>query len=121
MIYLLAILAFFQEPWGKDAELIQKVPPPTKKEAPSLFSQAAHEVIQFHQSIISPAQGNRSHFYPSSSQYMKEAIARYGFTKGFIMGCDRLLRENDEAWVYRTIENDGRILKYDPAKEDKYN
>ena len=51
---------------------------------------------------------------------MQLAMQRYGFLKGFIMGCDRLLRENDEEWVYRTVEIDGRRFKYDPAKTDKY-
>jgi hypothetical protein len=36
------------------------------------------------------------------------------------MGCDRLLRENEEKWVYRTVYFHGRLLKYDPAILDKY-
>ena len=36
------------------------------------------------------------------------------------MGCDRLLRENDEKWVYHTVEIDGQKFKYDPARENKY-
>jgi hypothetical protein len=51
---------------------------------------------------------------------MHQAMHNYGFLKGFIMGCDRLLRENDEEWVYRTIQIDGKIFKYDPAKTNKY-
>jgi hypothetical protein len=81
----------------------------------------ADAVIRFHQEVISPVDGPRSHYRPSSSQYMHQAMHRYGFLKGFIMGCDRLLRENDEEWVYRTIQdNDGKIFKYDPAKANKY-
>ena len=45
---------------------------------------------------------------------------RYGFLKGFVMGCDRLIRENNEEWVYRKIEMDGQIFKYDPPIENKY-
>ena len=51
---------------------------------------------------------------------MHQAMHTYGFLKGYIMGCDRLLRENDEEWVYRTVHFDGRVLKYDPASENKY-
>lgn len=109
----------FYEPWGNDAGL--KTPPP-KQEAPvrSLATQIADQVIRFHQQVISPVDGPRSHFRPSSSRYMQLAMYRYGFVKGFIMGCDRLIRENDEKWVYRTIEDDGKIFKYDPALTNKY-
>lgn len=117
--YLLAIQPGFHEPWGKDADL--KAPSPQKsQEKPSIATQIADAVIRFHQQVISPVDGPRSHYRPSSSQYMHLAMHRYGFLKGFIMGCDRLLRENDEEWVYRTIQIDGKLFKYDPAKINKY-
>lgn len=125
MKYLLFLpLALFAhpgyfEPWGDDADL--RVPP-QQEEAPklSIATRIADQVIRFHQQVISPVDGPRSHFRPSSSRYMQLAMHRYGFLKGFIMGCDRLLRENNEEWVYRTIEVDGQIFKYDPAQENKY-
>ena len=109
----------YWEPWGQDSDL---KPPPPKKELskPSLATKVADLIIRFHQEVISPVDGPRSHYRPSSSRYMQLAMQRYGFLKGFIMGCDRLLRENDEDWVYRKVEVDGRIFKYDPAKMDKY-
>ena len=109
----------FYEPWGRDRDLRppSETPPP---EEVSLATRIADAVIRFHQTIISPVDGPRSHYRPSSSQYMQLAMHRYGFLKGYIMGCDRLLRENDEEWVYRKIEYDGRLLKYDPATTDKY-
>lgn len=109
----------YREPWGLDSDL--KVP--QKNEAPKEFSvptKIADAIIKFHQDIISPVDGPRSHYRPTSSRYMQLAMHRYGFIKGFIMGCDRLLRENDEEWVYRKIEMDGQIFKYDPARIDKY-
>lgn len=115
-IYLVA--QGFQDPWGKDAAL--RVQPKKEQYSPNILVQLANAVIGFHQEVISPVDGPRSHFRPSSSQYMKLAMKRYGFLKGYIMGCDRLLRENDEEWVYRKVEFDGRILKYDPALVDKY-
>ncbi len=122
MILLLSTLFGFVgyfEPWGEDADLkfsrkeIQ-VPP-----QPSIAAKIADGVIRFHQEVISPADGPRSHFRPTSSRYMQLAMQRYGFLKGFIMGCDRLLRENNEEWVYQTIMIDGQIYKFDPAKPNK--
>lgn len=115
---LYLISSGFQDPWGKDASL--KIQPKKEEYNPSILVQMANAVIKFHQEVISPVDGPRSHFRPSSSQYMKLAMKRYGFIKGYIMGCDRLLRENDEEWVYRKVEFDGRVLKYDPALTDKY-
>jgi hypothetical protein len=109
----------FHQPWGRDAEL--NAPPPSKEpETLSAATRIADAVIRFHQTVISPVDGPRSHYRPSSSSYMSQAMHRYGFLRGFIMGCDRLLRENDEEWVYRKIEVDGQMFKYDPASENKY-
>ena len=108
----------YWEPWGQDSDL--KSPTPQEKVATySLATKIANLIIQFHQNVISPVDGPRSHYRPTSSRYMQLAMQRYGFIKGFIMGCDRLLRENNEEWVYRKIEIDGQIFKYDPAKIDK--
>ena len=118
-IILYAYPGYF-EPWGQDCDLkapSTKEPPPKR----SLAIRVADRVIRFHQEVISPVDGPRSHYRPTSSRYMQLAMYRYGFLKGFIMGCDRLLRENDEEWVYRTIEIDGQVFKYDPALENKYN
>ncbi len=105
----------FYEPWGKDAGL--KTPSQQvlqEKQGTSAAAWTAEKVIWFHQNIISPVDGPRSHFRPSSSGYMLEAIRKHGFIRGYLMGCDRLLRENSDEWVYRTVEYDGRILKWDP-------
>ncbi len=107
----------FEEPWGKDAYLSKHkktdIPPvpPTK----NLFTYLAEGFISFHQNHLSPIDGPRSHFRPTSSQYMRIAMKRHGFLKGFVMGCDRLLRENKEAWVYRTKVIDGVEYKWDPT------
>lgn len=127
MIFRLLVFVFplcvfggpgFYEPWGKDADL--KKPSLTTEKEPNLATKIADLIIRFHQDVISPVDGPRSHYRPTSSRYMQLAMQRYGFLKGYIMGCDRLLRENDEAWVYRKVEIDGRIFKYDPAWTDKY-
>ncbi len=116
--FLIANPGYF-EPWGNDSDL--NLPAPLKQEEKvSLATKIADLVIRFHQEVISPVDGPRSHFRPSSSQYMQQAIHNYGFIKGFLMGCDRLLRENDEEWVYRKTQYEGKVYKYDPAKQNKY-
>lgn len=113
----------FQEPWGKDRDLkyTENQPQPIiSTTKASIAAKIANKIILFHQRVLSPTNGPRSHFRPSSSQYMKLAIKRYGFLKGYLMGCDRLLRENNDPWIYRTIEYDGVSYKYDPAREDKH-
>jgi hypothetical protein len=103
-----------ENPWGKDVDLIdfrintstQETPEPT------FLKRLGTILINFHQDVISPIDGPRSNFYPSSSQYTKESIQKHGFFTGVMLGCDRLLRENDDAWVYQTcIAPDGRKLK----------
>lgn len=103
----------YHEPWGKNADLLPAKETPQEKK-PGIMVQLAKQVIRFHQNVISPVDGPRSHFRPSSSQYMLQAMQKHGFIKGYFLGCDRLLRENDEDWVYNTVEFDGKLMKYDP-------
>ena len=112
-LFLHAIPGYY-EPWGKDSDL--KYPTASSEPTPlSPLGQLMQQVITFHQKIISPADGPRSHFKPSSSQYMLQAIRKHGFFKGYIMGCDRLLRENKDPWVYRTAVINNQIWKTDPV------
>lgn len=102
-------------PWGKDADLVEQTK--TIKHTPaSKIAEWGITAIRFHQEIISPADGPRSHFIPSSSQYTLEAIQKYGFFRGYLMGCDRLMRENSDPWVYRQTRNiEGCLMKWDPV------
>lgn len=111
----LSAMPGFYEPWGKDADLKAITETPADPAKASLLVLAAEKAILFHQNVISPVDGPRSHFRPTSSRYMLHAIRRHGFFKGFIIGCDRLLRENSDPWLYRTIEIDGTLYKWDPA------
>lgn len=123
MFYLLIFVFFFQsslwgDPWGKDADLCCRPKQQCeKKEHPTPIIGSIGEVlIRFHQEVISPADGPRSHFIPSSSQYTLDAMRIYGFFDGFFLGCDRLMRENSEKWVYReTVDPHGDPIKYDPV------
>lgn len=105
------------EPWGKDADLVNCQKSPTcETPRSSLITQWGIKAIRFHQEVISPADGPRSHFIPSSSQYTLNAMSKYGFLTGFVLGCDRLMRENNDEWVYRkTVNSAGKMMKYDPV------
>ncbi|MCB1075850.1 MAG: membrane protein insertion efficiency factor YidD, partial [Simkania sp.] len=69
----------YQEPWGKDAELVlrqSRIPSvPTTK---GIWTKLAEQVILFHQNVLSPVDGPRSHFRPTSSRYMLLAMRRHG-------------------------------------------
>ncbi len=118
LLFLVPTLLFsvpgYYEPWGKDADLHYGPPSPRTETSLSLMAHAMEKVIWFHQNIISPVDGPRSHYKPSSSAYMLQAIRKHGFLKGYMMGCDRLLRENGDPWVYRTTLIDNKIWKTDP-------
>ena len=117
---LFLVTSLSADPWGKDADLvnfkIKHCETECIKKSPSLVTQIGIRAIKFHQDVISPADGPRSHYIPSSSQYTLEAMQKYGFFQGFTMGCDRLMRENDEEWVYRkTVDPAGCKMKLDPV------
>jgi putative component of membrane protein insertase Oxa1/YidC/SpoIIIJ protein YidD len=121
LILLLPALAHavpgFYEPWGKDEDLRYTVEsPPETTPKRSLAVRTAERIIRFHQNVLSPVDGPRSHFRPSSSSYMMQSMQKHGFVMGFFMGCDRLMRENNDEWVYRKIEEDGKLFKYDPIR-----
>ncbi len=122
LFILLAPLTLFAEvgyiePWGKDANLTTKTPQHTApRKSLSPMGRLAEQVILFHHNVLTHTTGPRSHFRPTSSQYMLQAIREYGFCKGYIMGCDRLLRENGETWHYRTKLINDDLYKWDPPK-----
>lgn len=113
---LIDALPGYFEPWGTDADLkypIERCQENQPKRTVAVY--IAEKIILFHQNVISPVDGPRSHFRPSSSSYMMQAIQKFGFIQGFIMGCDRLIRENSEDWVYPKIEENGKLFKHDPV------
>lgn len=103
-------------PWGKDAPLLPKQaleePPP--RYDPS--SRVAENLILFHQNYLSPLSKGRSNFRPTSSRYMLLSIRRFGFLSGYLRGCDRLMRENKDPWVYRTRLINNKLYKWDPTQ-----
>ena len=73
-------------------------------------------MIDVHQKILSPADGPRSHFVPVSSTYARGALKRFGWG-GLLLAFDRLMRENEEEWVYPPGERDGMVVKSDPIPQ----
>lgn len=118
-LLLLAFASAHADPWGKDADIANcrcKKGCVQERCRTPLLGGFAETMIRFHQQVISPADGPRSNFIPSSSQYTLDAMRKYGFFQGFSMGCDRLMRENKDPWVYRyTLDGAGKAIKYDPV------
>jgi len=105
----------YVEPWGKDSQLLEKSQ--NEKIAKlSLMGKVAQTTILFHQKVLTHISGPRSSYRPTSSEYMLQAIRANGFWKGYFMGCDRLLRENGDPWVYRTKMIHGKLYKWDPPE-----
>ena len=132
-IFFLSLLLFFlcveqaaqSDPWGKDADmtvLASPASPPIYEKGRKLtceldpLTAAGVAMIRFHQVVISPADGPRSNFIPSSSQYTLEGMEKYGFFYGFLLGCDRLMRENDSRWHYKKMYGEYGLTKYDPVR-----
>ena len=102
-----------EDPWGKGGKLVSE--PYTKPAKHKTF--LGENLIWFHKQVVSPADGPRSHHKPNSSQYTIDAMRKYGFFQGYLMGCDRLMRENEDPWIYKTIKDErGETFKWDPVK-----
>lgn len=52
------------------------------------------KLIESYQKYISPSLGNRCRFYPSCSEYTRQAVDKYGIIKGNILGIIRILKCN---------------------------
>jgi putative component of membrane protein insertase Oxa1/YidC/SpoIIIJ protein YidD len=110
LFYSLTLLfkpSFAEEPWDIRNKATKQLT--CKKNV------IAEALISFHQEVISPIDGPRSNFRPSSSQYMLNAIEQNGFFLGVVIGCDRLLRENGDPSFYDKVPFDGSELKWDPV------
>lgn len=99
------------EPWGCDHALGTHAKVQQKKM--HIFQKLCNKSIYFFQNYISEIDGPRSTFYPTSSEYARLMISEHGVLRGIALGCDRLLRENHDPWVYRTIKKHGVLRKLD--------
>ncbi|MGA8165219.1 MAG: membrane protein insertion efficiency factor YidD [Waddliaceae bacterium] len=117
---LLPLCILLADPWGKDADLAAICAGQASLDSPCstpVLGPLGEMLIRFHQEVISPADGPRSHHKPSSSQYTLDAMRKYGFFYGVLLGCDRLMRENSDAWIYPVVNDSaGDTFKWDPVK-----
>ena len=51
-------------------------------------------LIVKYQKYISPILGNHCKYYPTCSEYTKQAIEKYGVFKGFFYGLKRIIKCN---------------------------
>lgn len=51
-------------------------------------------LINLYQKYISPSLGKRCIYYPTCSEYTKQAVDKYGIIKGSILGFIRILKCN---------------------------
>ena len=49
-------------------------------------------LIRIYKKVLSPFLGNHCRYYPTCSSYADEAIRKYGFLKGLVLGGKRILR-----------------------------
>jgi putative membrane protein insertion efficiency factor len=50
--------------------------------------------IRFYQKYISKSLGKRCIFYPSCSEYTRQAVDKYGIIKGNLLGIKRIIKCN---------------------------
>ncbi|MFH2065826.1 MAG: membrane protein insertion efficiency factor YidD [Pseudomonadota bacterium] len=48
--------------------------------------------IKIYQLFVSPILGPSCRFYPTCSEYARQAVLRYGIWKGLSLSCKRILR-----------------------------
>lgn len=76
----------------------------------------ARTALNFYQTFISPQDRPACIFFPSCSQYMKEALSDHGI-EGFFMGIDRLQRCHPLNAAHSTLYERTRELKLiDPVQ-----
>lgn len=85
--------------------------------------------VSFYDGIIKSYRGPLNHLkavrrgvcpmYPSCSEYSRQAIARFGFLKGWVMSMDRLMRcGRDEMHLAPKIWVDGQLKYFDPIENN---
>ena len=78
-------------------------------------------MFQFYETVITPIDGDRCRMFPSCSRYLKNAVDRHGMLKGWVMGCDRLLRcGGDERRLSAPVWIDRKKHWYDPVSNNDF-
>lgn len=78
-------------------------------------------LIKFYQTYISPVDGDRCPMTPSCSQYTKDAIEKHGLIKGWVMGCDRVVRcGRDTCKHVPSVKTGDSIQYHDPVEANDF-
>jgi putative component of membrane protein insertase Oxa1/YidC/SpoIIIJ protein YidD len=87
-----------------------------------LNSTSVQGVIEFYRGPLNHLRAVRRGecpMYPSCSEYSQQAIARFGFAKGWLMSVDRLIRcGRDEIRMTPKILVNGKLKYYDPIENN---
>lgn len=86
----------------------------------SLDRQLGEALIFIYQKLVSPQLNTNCQFHPSCSEYCKQAIIKYGFFKGYVMGIERLMRCNRRAreYPYPVVDTEKRGRRMLDLPED---
>lgn len=110
LVYLTAVIACAHSPGGQAA--------PTTAPSGSLFD-GFMQIYEGPLNHLKSVRRGECPMYPSCSQYARQAVARYGFAKGWIMAMDRLMRcGRDETKRAPKILVNGKWKYYDPVENN---
>ena len=94
-IIIFLVLSFTKlysfKPWQKDALTLNRSIP--KKHQSHNFN-TTDLFFNLYKKLLSTQDGSVCHFKPTCSSYAKQAIEKYGFMKGVLIGSERLIRDH---------------------------
>lgn len=77
--------------------------------------------LRFFQDVISPVDGPRCPSYPTCSTYARQSIAAHGALMGWIMTCDRLMRDGrDDNRLLPKVRIGGYDYVNDPVRGNDF-
>ncbi len=92
--------------------------------SPATESSSTHPIIAFYRGPLNHLEGVRRGecpMYPSCSEYSRQAIAKHGFTTGWVMTMDRLMRcSRDETKLAPKVYVKGKWKSYDPLENNDF-
>lgn len=95
-------------------------------EAEALLAPGAKEtdesrwLFSFYSKYISPVDGDRCSMYPTCSRYSAEAVKKHGLLMGWIMTCDRLIRDGGDPKKSNPVLIDHKVRSYDPVGNNDF-
>lgn len=77
--------------------------------------------LRFFQKVISPVDGPRCNSYPTCSTYARQSVAKHGALMGWIMTCDRLMRDGrDDNRLLPKVRIGGHDYADDPLRNNDF-